>query len=38
VRVEVDVVMPAIEVGSVRTGSWRYTAHAVRRIEDYRSR
>jgi hypothetical protein len=38
VRVEVDVVMPAIEVGSVRTGAWRYTAHAVRRIDDYRSR
>jgi len=38
VRVDVDVVMPAIDVGAVRVGAWRYTASAVRRIEDYRSR
>jgi hypothetical protein len=37
-RVEVTVVMPAIAVGAVRAGAWRYTTIAVRRIDDYRSR
>jgi hypothetical protein len=38
VRVEVEVVMPAIAVGTIRAGAWRYTAVAVRRVDDYRSR
>ena len=37
VRVEVDVVMPAISVMGMRAGKWHYTAVAVRRIDDYRS-
>jgi hypothetical protein len=36
-RVEVWVTMPAVSVASVRAGSWRYRAVAVRRIDDYRS-
>jgi len=38
VEVEVDIRMPAIGVGRMGLGSWRYTARAVRRIDDYRSR
>ena len=38
VRVQVDVTMPAIAVGNMRAGEWHYTAVAVRRIDDYRSR
>jgi hypothetical protein len=38
VRVEVTVTMPAIAVGGIRAGEWRYTAVAVRRLDDYRSR
>jgi hypothetical protein len=38
VRVEVEVVMPAIAVMGVRAGAWHDTAVAVRRIDDYRSR
>jgi hypothetical protein len=38
IRVEVDVLMPAIAMAGMRIGSWRYTAVAVRRVEDFRSR
>lgn len=38
VRVQVDVTMPAIAVGNMHAGEWHYTAVAVRRIDDYRSR
>jgi NADH dehydrogenase/NADH:ubiquinone oxidoreductase subunit G len=38
VEVDVDVRMPAVGVGRMRVGSWRYTARALRRIDDYRSR
>jgi hypothetical protein len=38
VEVDVVVVMPAIAVAGMRAGEWRYTAHASRRIDDYRSR
>ena len=38
VRVAVEVTMPAIAVLGMRAGSWHYTAVAVRRIDDYRSR
>lgn len=38
VEVGVTVVMPAIAVAGMRAGEWRYTAHASRRIDDYRSR
>jgi len=38
VEVEVDIRMPAMGVGRMAFGSWRYTARAVRRIDDYRSR
>jgi len=38
VEVDVDVRMPAVGVGRMSVGSWRYTARAVRRIDDYRSR
>jgi hypothetical protein len=30
--------MPAVGVGRMAFGSWRYTAKALRRIDDYRSR
>jgi hypothetical protein len=36
--VEVDVTMPAIGFGGVTVGAWHYTARAVRRIDDYRTR
>jgi hypothetical protein len=38
VEVDVDIRMPAVGVGRMAIGSWRYTAKAVRRIDDYRSR
>jgi hypothetical protein len=38
VRVEVDVMMPAISVVGMTGGRWISTAVAVRRIDDYRSR
>jgi hypothetical protein len=38
VEVEVDVRMPAVGFGRMAVGSWRFTAKAVRRIDDYRSR
>jgi hypothetical protein len=38
VVVEVVVTMPAIGVRGVAVGTWHYTARAVRRIDDYRSR
>ena len=38
IRVEVDVLMPAVAVGAMRVSGWRYTAVAVRRVEDFRSR
>jgi len=38
VEVDVDVRMPAVGVGRMAVGSWRYTARATRRIDDYRSR
>jgi hypothetical protein len=38
VEVAVTVVMPAIAVAGMRAGEWRYTAHAARRVDDYRSR
>jgi len=38
VEVDVDIRMPALGVGRMGLGSWRYTAKAVRRIDDYRSR
>jgi hypothetical protein len=38
VRVEVVIAMPAIAIMGIRAGAWRYTALAVRRIDDYRSR
>jgi hypothetical protein len=38
VEVDVDIRMPAVGVGLMAFGSWRYTAKAVRRIDDYRSR
>jgi hypothetical protein len=39
-EVEVDVVVriPAIGVGGMSVGAWRYTARATRRVDDYRSR
>jgi hypothetical protein len=38
VEVDVDIRMPAVAVGRMAFGSWRYTAKALRRIDDYRSR
>jgi hypothetical protein len=38
VVVEVEVTMPAIGVGGMSVGSWRYTARATRRVDDFRSR
>ena len=38
VEVDVEVTMPAIGIGALSAGSWHYTARAVRRIDDYRSR
>ena len=38
VEVDVVVVMPAISVAGMRVGEWRYSAHASRRVDDYRSR
>jgi hypothetical protein len=38
VEVDVDIRMPAVGMGRMAFGSWRYTARAVRRIDDYRSR
>jgi hypothetical protein len=38
VEVEVEIRMPAVGVGRMAVGSWQYTARAVRRIDDYRSR
>jgi len=38
VEVDVDVRMPAIGVDGMSAGSWHYTARAVRRIDDFRSR
>jgi hypothetical protein len=38
VRVDVEVTMPAVAVPGISVGRWRYTAHATRRIDDYRSR
>jgi hypothetical protein len=38
VRVDVVVTMPAISIGGIRAGAWRYTATATRRVDDYRSR
>jgi NADH dehydrogenase/NADH:ubiquinone oxidoreductase subunit G len=38
VEVEVKITMPALGVGRMSVGSWHYTAHATRRIDDYRSR
>lgn len=38
VVVEVVVTMPAIGVTGMSVGSWRYTARATRRIDDFRSR
>jgi hypothetical protein len=38
VEVDVDIRMPALGIGRRAVGSWRYTARAVRRIDDYRSR
>jgi hypothetical protein len=38
VEVDVEVRMPAIGVPGMAVGAWRYTAHATRRVDDYRSR
>jgi hypothetical protein len=38
VRVEVSITMPAMAVAGMHAGAWRYTAVAVRRVDDYRSR
>jgi hypothetical protein len=38
VEVDVEVTMPAIGVNGMSVGSWHYTARAVRRVDDYRSR
>ena len=38
VVVDVVVTMPAVAIGAMRVGEWRYTARATRRIDDYRSR
>jgi hypothetical protein len=38
VRVEVVVRMPAIAVMGMHAGAWHYTAVALRRVDDYRSR
>jgi hypothetical protein len=38
VEVDVEVRMPAIGVPGMSVGSWRYTARATRRVDDYRSR
>ena len=38
VAVEVEVTMPAIGVSGMSVGSWRYTARATRRVDDFRSR
>jgi hypothetical protein len=37
-RVRVRVTMPAVSVLGITAGAWMYTAVAVRRIDDYRSR
>ena len=38
VEVDVEVTMPAIGVAGMSVGSWRYTARATRRVDDFRSR
>jgi hypothetical protein len=38
VEVDVDVRMPAIGVGGMSVGAWHYTARAMRRVDDFRSR
>ena len=38
ISVHVDVLMPALAVAGMKVGAWHYTAVAVRRIDDYRSR
>ena len=38
VEVDVEVTMPAIGLNGMSVGSWHYTARAVRRVDDYRSR
>jgi hypothetical protein len=38
VEVDVDIRMPAMGVGRMAFGAWQYTARALRRIDDYRSR
>jgi hypothetical protein len=38
VVVDVDVVMPAISVAGIDAGAWHYTARAVRRLDDFRTR
>jgi hypothetical protein len=38
VEVDVEVTMPAVGVNGMSAGSWHYTARAVRRVDDYRSR
>jgi hypothetical protein len=37
VEVDVIVTMPAISIGGIRAGAWRYRAVSVRRIDDFRS-
>jgi hypothetical protein len=38
VEVDVEVRMPALGVGGMSVGAWHYTAHASRRVDDFRSR
>jgi len=38
VEVDVEIRMPALGVGRMSVGAWRYTAHASRRVDDLRSR
>jgi hypothetical protein len=38
VEVDVVVTMPALGMAGMSVGSWHYTAHATRRVDDYRSR
>jgi hypothetical protein len=38
VEVDVEIAMPALGVGRMAVGAWHYTAHASRRVDDFRSR
>ena len=38
VEVDVEIRMPALGIGRMSVGAWHYTAHASRRVDDFRSR